>query len=266
MYLQYWHLKEKPFENTPNPKFLYYTPQHEEGLARLVYIIREGKGAGMLTGIYGCGKTLLGRALFQELERDIYRVAFLSNPRLDELELLRMTLYLLGKTDPPVRKSDILISLEEILTSNLRDGKKTVIVVDEAHAIENPSLFEEMRLLLNFQQDDRFLLTLLLIGRPELKNKIEANKQLSQRIAMRYHLCGLELDETRDYIRHRLSVSESQEDIFEDLTFSLIHERSGGIPRRINQICDMALLAGMIRKSNKVSKEIVQDAIESLER
>src|SRR5438105_10904438 len=109
MYLEYWRLKEKPFENTPDPKFLYHSAQHEEGLSRLFYVVREGKGAGMLTGIFGCGKTLLGKSLSAELERDIYRVAFLSNPRLDDVEMLRMILHLLGSGEVPTRKSDILV-------------------------------------------------------------------------------------------------------------------------------------------------------------
>ncbi|MBI2118311.1 MAG: AAA family ATPase [Elusimicrobia bacterium] len=266
MYLSYWKLNEKPFENSPDPKFLYYSPQHEEGLARLIYVVREGKGAGLLTGTYGCGKTLLGNALYQELEKDIYRVAFLTNPRLDSVEMLRMIIHFLGGTNIPQRKSDILINLEEILRSNLRDGKKTVIVIDEAHAIEENSVFEEIRLLLNFQMENRFLLTLLILGQPELKNKIDSIKQLTQRIAMRYHLESLNQEETSSYIKHRLKIAGNDGDIFEDETLNLIYERSGGIPRRINQICDIGLLTGMTHQLQKINVNIMKEAIETLER
>ena len=124
----------------------------------------------------------------KELENSVYKVAILTNPRLDDIEMLRMIAYYLGVTEPPTRKADILITLERVLQNNLNDGKKTVIVIDEAHAIEDKNIFEEIRLLLNFQHDDKFLLTLLILGQPELKEKIEANKQLNQRIAMRFYL------------------------------------------------------------------------------
>ena len=266
MYLDHWKLNEKPFENTPDPRFFYQSPQHKEGLSRLIYVVREEKGAGLITGTYGCGKTLLGHTLFAELEKDIYRVAFLTNPRLDDIEMLRMIIYLLeGQQQVPTRKADVLMSLEHVLASNMRDGKKTVIVIDEAHTIEQNSIFEEIRLLLNYQLENQFLLTLLLFGQPELKGKIESNKQLNQRIAMRYHLQGLTMEETAGYIEHRLLVAGGKSEIFEDNALSLVFERSGGIPRRINQICDMALLTGMTLKAEKISTNIIKEAIESLE-
>ena len=266
MYLDYWRLKEKPFENTPDPRFLYHSPQHDEGLSRLLYVAREGKGAGLLTGIFGCGKTLLGKSLSSELENDIYRVAFLSNPRLDDLEMLRMILHLLGAGEVPTRKADVLFALERIFASNLEDGKKTVIVIDEAHAIDDPSIFEEIRLLLNFQTDRQFLLTLLLLGQPELKNKVESNKQLNQRIAMRYHLEGLNMEETAHYVDHRLLIAGTKGELFDEKALELLYARSGGIPRRINQICDIGLLTGMTRRSEKVNEDILKEAIESLDR
>ena len=266
MYMEYWQLKEKPFENSLDPRFLYYSPQHEEGLARLIYVVREGKGAGLLTGTYGCGKTLLGHALFQELEKDIYRVAFLTNPRLDDVEMLRMIIHLLGGSNVPTRKADALMMLEEIFVSNSRDGRKTVIVVDEAHAIEENSIFEEIRLLLNYQLENKFLVTLLLLGQPELKNKVESIKQLNQRIAMRYHLEGLNAEETANYVRHRLTIAGATRELFEKNALSTIYERSGGIPRRINQICDIGLLTGMAQKLELITVEIMEEAIESLER
>ncbi len=264
MYEQYWSLAEKPFENTPNPKFLYFSPQHREGLSRLVYVVREGKGAGLLTGTYGCGKTLLANALFRELEKDVYRVAFITNPRLDDLEMLRMMLHLLGGSPVPTRKADVLMALEDIFTSNARDGRKTVVVVDEAHAIEQNDIFEELRLLLNQQTASQYLVTLLLLGQSELKNKVESNKQLNQRIALRYDLQSLTLHETMEYAKHRLIVAGAQKEIFDIEALHLLYERSGGIPRRINQISDMALLTGMSRKAGKISADIVREAIESL--
>lgn len=264
MYEQHWKLREKPFENTPDPRFLYNSPQHEEGLSRLLYVVKERKGAGLLTGVYGCGKTLLARTLMKELENSVYKVAILTNPRLDDVEMLRMIAYHLGVSEPPQRKADILITLERILQNNLNDGKRTVVVVDEAHAIEDKNIFEELRLLLNFQQDDKFLLTLLIIGQPELKDKIEANKQLNQRIAMRFYLEALSRADAENYIHHRLSVAGGNTETFTADAIALIHERSGGIPRRINQLCDTSLLTGYGKSVSSINADLVQETITSL--
>jgi len=264
MYEKHWKLKEKPFENTPDTHFLYNSAQHEEGLNRMLYVVRESKGAGLLTGVYGCGKTLLARALTKELENSIYKVAMVTNPRLNDIEMLRMIAYHLGASEPPTHKADILISLERILQNNMSDGKKTVVVIDEAHAIEDRSIFEEIRLLLNFQYEDRFLLTLLLLGQPELKEKVEANKQLNQRIAMRFFLEPLKQDETANYIIHRITTAGGSKDIFTPEALAAIYERSGGIPRRINQICDLSLLTGFGKEAVSVTDDIVQETIRSL--
>lgn len=264
MYENYWKLKEKPFENTPDPRFLYNSPQHEEGLNRLLYVVKESKGAGLLTGVYGCGKTLLARALMKELENSVYKVAIVNNPRLDDIELLRIIAYYLGVNEPPVRKADILITLEKVLQNNLNDGKKTVVVIDEAHAIEDKNIFEEIRLLLNFQFDNKFLLTLLILGQPELKDKIEANKQLNQRIALRFYLEALKRDETENYIKHRLIIAGAISPVFTTDAIDIVHERSGGIPRRINQLCDAALLTGFGKEVQEINRDIVDETIKSL--
>lgn len=265
MYTNYWKIAEKPFENTPDPRFMYNSAQHEEAFSRMLYVIRESKGAGLLTGVFGCGKTMLGRAITKELENDVYKVAYIVNPRLEELDLLRMLAHYLGADNLPERKSDIIIAIERILINNYQDGKKTIAVFDEAHAIEQKSVFEEIRLLLNFQADDKFLITILLFGQPELKEKVESNKQLLQRIAMKYHLEGLTHEDVKNYIRHRLDVAGGQHIDFSETSVKMIFDRTGGIPRRINQICDMCLLTGFFKKREKIDDAIVREAIDSIE-
>jgi type II secretory pathway predicted ATPase ExeA len=270
MYEEYWGLTAKPFENTPDPRFLYHSSQHEEGLSRLLYVVREGKGAGMLTGIFGCGKTLLGRTVLGELDKDIYRTAFITNPYLSYEELLMHIVYNLGDKDLPVRKTEVLISavlerLGEILENNLRDGKKTVIIIDEAHVIRDKNVWEEMRLLLNFQKEDRFLLTLLLLGQPELKELIDANKQFAQRIAVKCNVQSLNEEETKKYILHRLSVAGRDKPVFTEASYKLLFKKSGGIPRRINHICDMALFSGFGNNLSKIDEDTIKDVARDLE-
>jgi len=264
MYEEHWGLREKPFENTPNPHFLYHSQQHEEGLSRLLYVVSEGKGAGLITGVFGCGKTLLGRTLFKELDRDIYKTAFIANPFLNYTELLMHIAYSLGARDLPQNKQDILVNvilerLSEILENNMRDGKKTVVVIDEAHVITDRRVWEELRLLLNFQMEDRFLLTLLILGQPELKEIIDSNKQFSQRIAVKFHLGPLSEKETNEYIKHRLSVSGRITPIFTPESTALIYKKSGGIPRRINHICDLALFAGFGKNKSVIDDKIIKE-------
>ncbi|MDI6839373.1 MAG: AAA family ATPase [bacterium] len=269
MYEKYWGLKEKPFENTPDPRFFYRSPQHEEALFRLIYAVRESKGAGVLTGIFGCGKTLLGRTLLKELGKDIYKTAFITNPHLSHIELLMAIASGLGAKGLPTKKTEVLSNvildtLNSILQDNMRDGKKTVVIIDEAHIIEDKDVWEELRLILNFQLEDRFLLTLLLLGQPELKKSIDANKQLAQRIAIKCRLDSLTYADTEQYIAHRLKIVGGV-DIFTDSACKLVYEKSGGIPRRINHICDLALLTGFSKNLKTIDNDIIQEVADTLE-
>ena len=130
MYLEYWGLKEMPFENTPDARFFYYSMQHEEALTRMLYVIKNRKGAGMLTGIFGCGKTLVGQAILMELAKEKYKTALITNPRLSDIDLLRMIAYLLGVLEPPQGKTDVLIALNKVVSDNMRDGKETIIIIE----------------------------------------------------------------------------------------------------------------------------------------
>ena len=271
MYTAYWGLKERPFVNTPDPKFLYFSKEHEEGLSRLMYAVQSNMGGCMLTGVFGCGKTLLNQALIENLNKSgSFKVAFISNPVLSHIELLRMIAYDLGANNLPEKKSEILTdflleTIEKILYNNYNDGKHTVIIIDEAHIIEDKLIFEEVRLLLNFQLKDRFLLTLILSGQPELKKSVDGIKQLSQRIPVRYHLDRFDAEETQNYILHRLNVAGRSEPIFVQEAYKVIYDRSGGIPRRINNICDLSLLLGFGGKANLVDGQMVEEAIKDLE-
>jgi len=266
MYEAYWGLTEKPFENTADPRFLYYSHQHEGAVTRLTYAIQEQKALAVLSGVFGCGKTVIAQAVLSSLSKGKYETAFVINPQLSHVELLREILYGLGiKDNLPTQKTDILHSLNEILHNNMDNGKQTVVIIDEAHLIEDRLIFEEIRLLLNFQYQNKFLITLILLGQPELKEKINNIKQLQQRIAIRYHLSRLNDIETANYIHHRLNIAGSSRKIFDESILKIISDQSGGIPRRINQICDIALFTGFGRKKETISEEIIMEVVKDLE-
>lgn len=269
MYKEYWSLTRKPFENTPDPRFIYYSPQHEEVFSRLLYVIKEGKGAAMLTGVFGCGKTLMSRILLKELDSSIYKIVLITNPYLTYEELLMHICYNLGCKDLPDRKSEVLVNvilqrLNEALVNNMRDGKKTVVIIDEAHLIKDRKVWEGIRLILNFQLDDKFLITLLLLGQPELEEAMDINKQFSQRIAIKGHLGSFDDDDAKKYIQHRLSVAGRDKDLFTEDAYKEIFKKSGGIPRRINNICDLALLSGFGLKTSLIDKDIIKDVANDL--
>ena len=245
MYKTYWGLQEKPFENTPDPRFLYHSHQHNEALARLLYVVQERKGAVLLTGDYGSGKTLLTRVLWQELQQENnFRCAFLLNPRLSGLEFIQEITSQLSGAPVSGSKIEMFHTLHKTLYSNHNAGKHTVIIIDEAQAIKETDIFEELRLLLNFQLDNAFLLTIILLGQPELKSIVLSLPQLMQRMSAKFHLKALNKAESREYIQHRLCISGASRPIFTHEAHNQIYNFSSGVPRVINNICDLALLVG----------------------
>jgi len=267
MYEAYWGLKEKPFENTPDPRFFYYSQQHKEAVARMLYVVREHKGAALFTGDYGCGKTLLTRVLWNELQQENrYQSVFILNPRLSSLEFIQEIVHQLGGADSSKEnKIDLFHTLHKILYSNHTAGKHSVIIIDEAQAITNKDTFEEIRLLLNFQLDNAFLLTIILLGQPELKYTVMSLPQFMHRMAVRFHLKAFNETETREYIEHRLQVSGAGRILFEPDAYKEVHVCSGGIPRRINTVCDLALLVGFGNNLNLIDKQTITKINEDLE-
>ncbi|OGX33468.1 MAG: hypothetical protein A3I43_05235 [Omnitrophica WOR_2 bacterium RIFCSPLOWO2_02_FULL_50_19] len=267
MYEEYWGFSEKPFENTPDPKFLYCSAQHEEALMRMLYASREQKGAVLLTGEVGSGKTLLSRVLIGKLneESSKYSVSLVVNPAIPSLDLLKEIVYQLGcDVSKDDSKLDILHKLNEVLYRNLVEERHSIIIIDEAQAINDETTFEEMRLILNFHSNERFPLTLLLLGQPELKEKIKNIRQLEQRFSLRYHLQNLNFEETTGYIKHRCRVAQREGDVFTDTSCRLIYEFTDGIPRKINNICDLSLLIGFGKKADAVDESITQAVIEDM--
>lgn len=268
MYQDHWKLKAAPFENTPDLRFLFESRSHEEAVARLQYLVAERRACGVLTGVYGCGKTLVLHHLAKTMGAEGNVFSVVTNPRLDELGLLRVILHGFKKgAEVPTGKADVLMELEKLVTGVAEDGKHAVVVIDEAHAIESDKVFEELRLLLNLQTEERYLLTLILAGQSELRPRVEANKQFNQRVGLRYHLGPFSPAETKAYVEHRLGVAAGNgaaPTLFPQDVIELIHKLSGGIPRWINQICHLSLMVGYSREAGAITPDIVQEAVRDM--
>lgn len=261
MYETHWGLADKPFRNTPDPHYLYFSRQHEEALTRILYCILEGQGGVMVSGEVGCGKTLLSRILIDELSPEKFEVASLVHSSLDAIGLLREINRQFGIEDPAAGKSELLAYLGQCFRAHQKAGRQTVILIDEAQLAIDEETLEEMRLLLNFQQDRKFAVTLILLGQPELRESVKKSPQFVQRLNVRYHIGPLSREESLEYMRHRLAVAGGNHEIFTREAEELIAAASHGIPRRINGIADMALLAGFGQKAPLVDAELVRKAI-----
>ncbi|MBI4655366.1 MAG: AAA family ATPase [Elusimicrobia bacterium] len=264
MYQKHWDFKKLPFENTPDTDFFFQSERHAETLSRLAYIVGEKKSCGVLTGVYGTGKTLMLKALERDFKKKGFVFSLVVNPRLDDVGILKMILHDFTGYGVPKEKEDVLMALEKFIRETHQDGKHNVIMIDEAHSVDNSAVFEELRLLMNFQTETRFLLTLIISGQPELLEKISSNKQFGQRIVLNCELLPLDFKETKDYIAHRLKTAGCQEQVFTEEALDLIYQRSAGIPRWINNISNMSLLAGYSKDEKTVDADLVQEAIESI--
>ncbi|MDB9822745.1 AAA family ATPase [Deltaproteobacteria bacterium] len=260
MYLEYWGFNRFPFENVPDPGFFYLSKSHEEALTRLIYAAKMRKGGAMLSGEIGCGKTTLSKVYVKELSEDNYDIGLIINPKLESKEFLQEILYQFDINDVPDTKVKCLRALNDKMLNNMKANKDTILIVDEAQLL-NESTFEEIRLLLNFQLNNRFLITIILLGQPELRNKVKSIEQLDQRIAIKYHLTPFNLEETSKYIIFRQSRAGKEENVFSDEVIEKIYELSDGIPRKINNLCDLSLLIGFSTNEKIIDSKIVENII-----
>jgi len=266
MYLTFYGLSEKPFNATPDPKFLYMTPGHREALAQLQYGVQEQKGFIVLTGQVGTGKTTLLHALRQRLNGQT-TVSFVFNSTLPFDGILEYMLEDYGIAKGEASRAQRLIALNNFLIERRRLGQNTVLMLDEAQNLE-PSTLEEVRLLSNFETPTDKLLQILLVGQPELKAKLQLPElhQLKQRVGLRCQIPPLTPEETRQYIRNRLRVAGARDlGLFSDAAVDRITEYSGGIPRLINIVCDHCLLFGYADQKRRLDRHTVHQAIEYLE-
>jgi type II secretory pathway predicted ATPase ExeA len=241
MFEEFFGFTTKPFGKTPDPSFLYESDQHKEALARLEYAVEE-KELSLLVGDIGSGKTTLSRALIDRLG-DSRPVVLIINPRLTPTQLLRVIASGLD-LDPQRLRNELIDQLHTKLYALHEAAREPVLIIDEAQLIPSKATFDEIRLLTNFQLDDQNLLSVILIGQPELERRLDRNAYtaLRQRIGMRYSLGPLSLEETVCYIDHRIAVAGGARNPFSPSAMEEIHALSGGVPRVINTLATTALL------------------------
>ncbi len=263
MYTSFFGLNEKPFSITPDPRYLFLSERHGEALAHLVYGVTESGGFMQLTGEVGTGKTTLVRTLLQNRLPDNADVAVILNPQLSALEFLETICEELGIARPGDSGSSkaLIDSLNKYLLAAHAEGRRTIVVVDEAQNLA-ADVLEQVRLLTNLETAKQKLLQIILIGQPELRELLARNdlRQLAQRITGRYHLEPLTRDETSAYIVHRLKIAGALGELFDSSAKREVFRLSRGVPRLINVICDRALLGAYTREMRTINRPIVQRA------
>ena len=266
MYAPYFGLRQEPFSIAPDPHFLFMSAQHREALAHLLYGVAGGGGFVVLTGEIGAGKTTVCRAFLEQVPAHC-KVAYVFNPRLDALELLQtvcdefgLTVSARGGGRPTLK--DHVDALNTFLLAAHAQGQQSLLIIDEAQAL-SPEVLEQLRLLTNLETSERKLLQIILIGQPELRDVLARPEleQLAQRVIARWHLPALAAAETAPYVRHRLAVAGATAQLpFEDAALVRVHRLSGGVPRRINLLCDRALLAAYAQGRSRVDVRLVEQA------
>jgi type II secretory pathway predicted ATPase ExeA len=255
VYLDYWQLDAKPFEPTCDAAFLYAGEAHKSALHKLRYAIESRRAAGLLAGPAGVGKTLLIETLGRELDsrcQPLVRVVF---PQMSERDLLVYLAEQLGAppADPPrYTIEESLRRLEYVLGENMRAGRHAVIVIEEAHLLEDSGLIEPLRLLLNLTVDGRPPLTLLLAGQPALLPMAARHGSFDERLDIKVFMPALAARETAAYVEHRLEAAGASRDIFSAEALTTVHQLTGGLPRRINRLCDLALVVGFASGSQGI--------------
>jgi general secretion pathway protein A len=269
MYGDYFSLKERPFSLTPDPDFLFLSESHQRALDHLLFGLESGEGFIVVTGDIGVGKTTVCRALLRRLP-ERFATALVVNTLLTEKELLRTVLDDFGAPVPDGARNDLLDALNRFLRFHLlveaEAGRRPVLIIDEAQNLA-PPLLEQVRLLSNLETEKRKLLQIVLFGQKELQEKLRLPqlRQFDQRITVRATILPLDLRETSRYIQHRMSVAGAAGSTFLSPSAErLLHRRSRGVPRRINQLCDRALLAACVRNAARVEPEDVVRAAASL--
>ncbi len=261
----FWGLKEKPFLNTPDTRFLFPSGEFNEALARLLYHIKEVRGGiSLITGEIGCGKTFLSMKLAESLPVEQYCKALIINPKFSQTQFLRTVLRKFGELKNYRTRYDNLLRLTDVLEENLDEGKDNILIIDEAQLL-SPTLIEEVRLLTNYEKPKKKFLQIVLFSQPEFEKRIRKIKQFNQRIQVRYHLEGMSKEETMQYVLHRLTQAGCQNpEIFTDSAYTEIFKLTNGVPRIVNNICENSLFIAYSLEKKLIDAELIKEVAADL--
>jgi general secretion pathway protein A len=264
MYLSHYQFQQLPFRNTPDPRFFYETPKHNEALANLIYAVEQRRGFVLLSGEIGSGKTLVTHLLLQHLE-DHAQIALVRNTHLNSVQLIRLICDEFSiQVSDGADKATMLLSINQFLIQQLSEDRLVVVIIDEAQNLSDKVL-EELRMLSNLETSSEKLLQIVLVGQPELRDKVSQPhlEQLRQRIALSYHLEPLTLEEISAYIDHRLKVAggDGQKASFTPEAIAKVARFSRGTPRIINGLCDNALLYGFTAKTHAIDEALIDKVL-----
>lgn len=258
-YLAHFNLEREPFSNAPDARFYFDSDQHSQALVRLMYVVNSNKGLAVLVGGVGTGKTTLARRMLDTLDESKYESSMLVmvhssiNP---EWILTRIAMQL-GVQDPAADRLTVLKQLYERLLEIESEGRRAVILIDEAQMLQSRELMEEFRGLLNLEIPGKKLLNIIFFGLAEIEDCLRLDEPLAQRVALKYHLKSLSIEITTSYIQYRLNVAGGKVDLFDTAAIDAIHRFAGGVPRLINTICDNCLFESFMLKVDKIDAKIV---------
>lgn len=255
MYESFFKLRGKPFQLNPDPNFFFASRGHRRAMAYLEYGLHQNEGFIVVTGEIGAGKTTLLRSLMEHLDPSKVVAANLVSTQVDENDILRMVASAFGVQNRGLDKAGLLLALETYFVSLAAEGQRALLIVDEAQNLSAQAV-EELRMLSNFQLEDHALVQSFLVGQPEFRDIMQGAQmqQLRQRVIASYHLGPMDAEETRAYIEHRLHhVGWQNDPVIDDEAFRIIYRHSGGIPRRINSVCDRLLLAAYLSDSHRIT-------------
>ena len=266
-HLEFYSLKEHPFSNSVDNRYFFDKDQHSQALIRLKYAVDTSKGLAVVIGGVGTGKTTLARRLLNELDEEKYEAALLVviHTSVTTDWLMKKIAMQIGIEVPADSKLEILSQLYTRLMEIYESGMKAVVLLDEVQMLQSREIMEEFRGILNMEGPEGKLITFVMFGLPELDTLLSLDEPLKDRVAVKFKLTGLNEDITRDYIKHRLSVAGTEEDIFSPEAINAVHHYTNGIPRVINTVCDNALFESFLIKQNPISKEVIDQVAFTLD-